>query len=322
MSILLELLIIAVGFVVGILSGFFGLGGGFILTPLLISLGLPANISIGTSIVGVFISSLVNSLRHKFLGNVEVKTGSITAIASIPGAECGARLIEHLKIIGVYYMNLVVSLLYALILGFISTYMIHERLSSKLNDYKRKNLSPWYRFAELKIPPFIVISWSSRGKISAWIIVLMGFVSGFFAGFLGAGGGFILIPLLIYVASFEPAAASGTCAFWILLNSLYASLTHALKGNVNFTLVLLILTGSLIGMQIGITAIKHVEKENFKLLFSLCLGFISISVLVKLLSYLFNIPLLSLLSPTMTLVSVSIVSLLIATSPLRSRKKR
>lgn len=322
MSILSELFMIAVGFVIGVLSGFFGLGGGFILTPLLISWGFPANISVGTSIMGVFISSLINSLRHKFLGNVEVKTSSITAIVSIPGVECGARLIEHLKMIGVYYMNLIVSLIYTLILGFVSAYMIRERLSSKPKDYKRKNLPPWYRFTELKIPPLIVISRSSRGKISAWIIVLIGFVSGFFAGFLGTGGSFILIPLLIYVVSYESSVVAGTCAFWILLNSMYASLTHALKGNVNFMLVLLLLTGSLTGMQVGITAIKHVEKENFKLLFSLCLGFISISVLIKLLSYLFNIPLLGLLSLMMTLVSVSTISLLIAISPLRSSKKR
>ncbi|MEM2169528.1 MAG: sulfite exporter TauE/SafE family protein [Candidatus Bathyarchaeia archaeon] len=311
---------IAVGFVIGVLSGFFGFGGGFILTPLLISLGFPANISVGTSIMEIFISSLVASIRHRSLGNVDAKVGLVVASTSILGAESGAQVIERLKMIGVQYMNSTVSLIYILVLSLTSTCIIRENLFLKMRDYRR-NMPLLYKFNELKIPPLIAIPRSKREKISVWVIILIGFISGLSAGFLGAGGGFILIPLLIYVIGYKPPIAAGTCVFCVLLNSIYASLTHAIKGNINLILATLIFVGSLIGMQIGIAALKYVKEVNFKLLLGLCLSFVSLGMLVGFLSEPLGLSSLSLLSPIITFISVLTVALFISVDLLKERRK-
>ncbi|MEM2514883.1 MAG: sulfite exporter TauE/SafE family protein [Candidatus Bathyarchaeia archaeon] len=318
---LLNLFMVAIGFVVGVLSGFFGFGGGFILTPLLISLGFPANISVGTSIVEISMSSLVNSLRHKFLGNVEAKVSLVAVFASVLGSESGVQIIEYLKIFGTQYMSSVVSLAYAIILSFVSAYIIHESLALKRGDCKKENLSLWHKFSEVKVPPLIAISRSNKEKISVWIIILIGFISGLFAGFLGSGGGSILIPLLIYIIGYEPSVAAGTCAFWVLLNSIYASLTHAVKGNIDIMLATLIFIGSLIGIQIGTTATKYVKKTRFELSLGLCLCFVSLSTLIKLFSGYPDLSSLSLLSPIITFILASTVALFIIANLLKERQR-
>lgn len=316
---LLNLFMIAVGFVVGVLSGFFGFGGGFILTPLLIGWGFPANVSVGTSVMQISLSSLVNSLRHRLLGNVEVKVG-LAAFTSILGTEFGAQIIENLKMIGAQYMNYIVSLAYALILSLTSAYVIRENLVLKWRDYRGNIPFLWRKFNEIKIPPLITVS-QSKGKISLWVVVLIGFISGLFAGFLGAGGGSILLPLLIYVVGYKPPVAAGTCALWVFLNSTYASFTHAIKGNINFILAIFIFAGSLIGMQIGISATRYVKEASFKLLLGLCLGFISLSIFIRLFSEFSSLSLLGSLSPIVMFISTSIIALLILVGLLRERRK-
>lgn len=316
---LLNLFMIAVGCIVGVLSGFFGFGGGFIFTPLLISLGFPANISIGTSIMEIFMSSLVNSLRHGFLDNVEVKVGLVAVFASIFGSEFGAQIIEYLENFGTQYMSHVLSLAYTIVLGFISVCMIYDSL--KWRNRGKKSLFLWRKFKEIRLPPTITISRPSAEKISVWILVLVGFISGFFAGFLGSGGGFILIPLLIYLVGCKPRVVAGTCAFWVLLNTAYTSLTHFIKGNVDLMLATLIFIGSLIGMQIGITAVKYVKEKIFKFSFGLCLGFISLSTLIRFLSESFDLSFLNPLPPIITFISVLTVTMLIIIALLEERQR-
>lgn len=306
---LLNLFMIAIGFVIGVLSGFFGFGGGFILTPLLISLDFPASISVGTSIMETFMSSLVNSLRHRFLGNVKIKAGLAAVSSSILGSEFGAQIIERLKILGVQYMGFVLSLSYIIILGLISAYIFHESL--KWRHLKEESSSLGRKFEENGPLSAIIILRPNIEKVSMWIFILIGFISGFFAGFLGSGGGFILITLLIYVVGYKPRVIAGTSAFWVLLNSAYASLTHIIKGNVNFILATLIFIGSSAGMQIGIAATRHVKKDIFKLLFGLCLGFVSLSTFIKLLSESPGLSVLHPLPPIITFILVSTVALLI-----------
>lgn len=301
--------LIAAGFFIGVLSGFFGLGGGFILTPFLISLGLPANIAVGTSVTEIFMSSIIASLRHKRLGNIEMRVGLITALFSVIGTELGAQVIEQLKKVNVQRMDSIVSLIYILILTLISTYMIRESLvSRRVKDIKKKTL--WPKVRRLKIPP-LIIPQSSTEPISVWIMAAIGFISGLLAGFLGVGGGLILVPLLIYIVGCKPSIAAGTCIFGILVSCAYASLTHTLKGNVNFILAILIFIGSSIGVQIGALATKCVEEAVFKLAFGICLGLVSLSVIAKLISSLYEILIFAILSQVIMFLTLLLTSSLI-----------
>ncbi|MEM1506917.1 MAG: sulfite exporter TauE/SafE family protein [Candidatus Bathyarchaeia archaeon] len=302
-----SLCLIAMGFLVGILSGFFGFGGGFILTPFLISLGFPASTAVGTSVTEIFMSSIVASLRHKRLGNVEVKIGLIIALSSVLGTEIGAQSIEQLKRINTQFMNFAVSLAYILILILISTYMVYEGLNpGREKSPEKKPL--WFRIHKLKIPPLITTSQPDAKPISVWMVAAIGFIGGLSAGFLGAGGGFILVPLLIYIVGCKPSVAAGTCIFGVLVSCAYASLTHTLKGNVDFILAILIFVGSSIGVQIGSSATRRVKEASFKLTFGLCLGFISLSVIMKLVSSLYGVFILAILSQITIFLAVFIIA--------------
>lgn len=314
-----SLCLIIMGFFVGVLSGFFGFGGGFILTPLLISLGFPANIAVGTSVTEIFMSSIVASLKHKRLGNVDVKVGLIIALSSIPGTEFGAQIIERLKT-NTQHVNFAVSLSYILILILISTHMVREGLSYSVEkSLKEKTL--WFRIRRLKIPPLIAASQQDVEPISLWMLMIIGFIGGLLAGFLGAGGGFILLPFLIYAVGYSPSVAAGTCIFRILISCMYASLTHALKKNVNLISAILIFTGSSIGVQIGASATKRVKETSFKLAFGLCLGFISLSVMAKLISDLYGVCLLTIFSQIIIFLALFTLTSLVILLSMREAVK-
>lgn len=308
----LTLCLIVVSFIVGILSGFFGFGGGFILTPFLISLGFPTNISVGTTVTQIFMSSITALIKHKRSGNIDLRAGLIIAVMSFFGAEAGAQLIEHLKRTGTFYLDFIVSLSYAIILGFISLCILYEKYKSRHQGSKRRNLKDEVR--KVRIPPIINLSKSESGSISAWIMVLAGLCTGFLAGFLGAGGGFILIPILIYVIGYNPPTAVGTCTFQMALNCAYASFTHATKGNVLFQISALTFIGSFIGLQVGISAVRHADEAKFKMAFAFCLGSISLSIIIRLLSRELSMPSLEFLSQATILLSASLVALFIVTS--------
>ncbi|MCX8171596.1 MAG: sulfite exporter TauE/SafE family protein, partial [Candidatus Bathyarchaeota archaeon] len=223
-----------------------------------------------------------------------------------------------LKRVDVQRMDLVVNLSYILVLTLISTYMVHEGLSSSRGK-SPINKPLWFRIRGFKIPPLIAVSQPDAEPISIWIVMVIGFISGFTSGFLGVGGGFILVPLLIYAVGCSPPVAAGTCIFGILISCSYASLTHTLKGNVDLLVAALIFVGSSIGVQVGALATGRVEEERFKLVFGLCVGFISLSIIVKLISSLHEIFALTLLSQIIMFSAVlSTVLLIILLSIRRS----
>jgi uncharacterized membrane protein YfcA len=308
-----------IGFVVGVLSGFLGFGGGFILTPFLLSLGVPANIAVGTNVAQIFMSSTVAALRHKHLGNVDLRLGVIIAAGSIIGAELGAQAIEYFEKINVHNLNTIISLLYIVILTLTSVYMIHEASKSGQHKFSAQKKFSVSKFFDLKIPPMIAFSQPNIAPKSLWTLILLGLFTGLFSGFLGAGGGFILVPSLIYLIGCKPAVAAGTSIFEIFLSCMFASLSHAIKGNVDFLLAILMFIGSLMGLQIGISAIKYVREKNFKIAFGLCLAFISLSVILKLAAWTFKIDALYLLSQAIIFAATFLIALLIIALTLKAK---
>jgi len=269
-----------VGFLIGILGGFFGVGGSFIAGPALRAVGLDWNFAVGTDLAHIVGKSVVAAKRHRALGNVDLKLGFYMAIGTIAGAEVGAQLIQMLKRAG--NVNLVVSVVSIAVYLSISTFMLWE--SRKSLAAKRKGGSPRERgggkaksdysafrhvtrgFQRLKIWPIIKLP-TSGVKISLWMILLVAFVGGLFSGFLGGGAGYIRMPSMVYVLGVPTHLAVGTDLFEIIISASYGTFTHALKGNVDILIALVMNTGAAIGAQIGAISTQYFTGPKIRLAF-------------------------------------------------------
>jgi len=308
-DIYLAMYLVLIGFVVGILSGFFGFGGGFIITPFLFILGVPPNVAVGTSIAQILGTSVIATLRHRNLGHIDSKLGTIIAIGSLIGVEVGAQLVEYFKRIGIQALDMSISLTYILVLGSISIFMSYEAWKSRRED----SASSQKRFAQkvycLRIPPMISLPQSNIAQISLWIVLFIGFITGVLAGFMGAGGGFVQMPLLIYAIGCETVVAVGTSLLGILISGVSASFSHAMKGNVDIILAVIMLAGSSVGSRIGVSATKYIKGRDLRLIFGNCVGLISLSVAFKLTAWLSQAVVLGFLSQALlvsTIVSLAI----------------
>jgi len=314
--------LVLIGFVVGILSGFFGFGGGFIITPFLFILGVPLNVAVGTSIAQILGGSVIATLRHRNLGHVDFKLGMIIAIGSIVGVEVGAQLVEYFKGISIQALDTSISLTYILVLGSISISMSYEAWKSRRED----NASSKKRFAQkiyrLRIPPMISLPQSNIASISLWVILFVGLITGVSAGFMGAGGGFIRVPSLIYLIGCETVIAVGTDLFEILISGVYATFSHAMKDNVDVVLAIIMLAGSSVGSRIGVSATKYVKEANLRLAYGFCVGLISLSIALTLIARLSQIYVFGFLSQVVLVLTVVSLALLIMIYTLLSIKRK
>jgi uncharacterized membrane protein YfcA len=273
--------LVIVGFVIGILGGFFGVGGSFIAGPALRLVGLDWNFAVGTDLAHIVGKSVVAAKRHRALGNVDLRLGLIMAIGTIAGAEAGAQLIQMLKRAG--NVNLVVSIVAIAAYLSISTFMLwesrktlkaHKRelpkedVKGPLAKKDRSAFSPATRAIQrLKIWPMIALPTSGVKAISLWIILLVAFVGGLFGGFLGGGAGYIRMPSMVYVLGVPTHLAVGTDLFEIVISASYGTFSHAIKGNVDILIALVMHTGAAIGAQIGAISTQYFAGPKIRLAF-------------------------------------------------------
>jgi uncharacterized membrane protein YfcA len=271
-----------VGFVIGILGGFFGVGGSFIAGPALRLVGLDWNFAVGTDLAHIVGKSVVAAKRHRALGNVDLRLGLVMAVGTIAGAEGGAQLIQMLKRAG--NVNFVVSIVSIVVYLSISAFMLWEsqktlksqrRRSSKAKvkglTAKKKDKSAFGHVSRaiqrLKIWPMIALPTSGVKGISLWVILLVAFVGGLFSGFLGGGAGYIRMPSMVYVLGIPTHLAVGTDLFEIIISASYGTLSHAVKGNVDILIALVMHTGAAIGAQIGAISTQYFAGPKIRLAF-------------------------------------------------------
>jgi uncharacterized protein len=272
--------LVVVGFLIGILGGFFGVGGSFIAGPALRLVGIDWNFAVGTDLAHIVGKSVVAARRHRALGNVDLHLGLIMAVGTIAGAEVGAQLIEVFKRAG--NVNLVVSVVSIVIYVGISTFMIWESWKtlarSKRSTVPKKITVPAAKADESafqhvtnaiqgwRIPPMITLR-ESGVTISLWIILLVAFVGGLCSGFLGGGAGYIRMPSMVYVLGIPTHLAVGTDLFEIIISASYGTVTHAIKGNVDILIALVMHTGAAIGAQLGVIATQYFAGPKIRLAF-------------------------------------------------------
>jgi uncharacterized membrane protein YfcA len=265
--------LITIGFVVGVLGGFFGVGGGFIAAPLMYLSGVPMNFVIGTDLAHMTGKSIVAARRHRTLGNVDMKLGLALVPPTILGVEAGARAIEALKTTG--SLDLVIGIVYIVILLVIGTLTAWESISTlrrmrgtddDVPDKESTRLSRGLQ--RLELAPMIAFPRSGITSVSLWAVLAVGFLTGMLSGALGVGGGFIRMPLLVYVMGVPTHIAVGTDLFEIMFSAGYGTLTHALKGNVDILMALTMQTGAALGAQIGAVSTRYFTGPRIRLLFS------------------------------------------------------
>jgi uncharacterized protein len=265
-----------VGFIIGILGGFFGVGGSFIAGPALRAVGLHWNFAVGTDLAHIVGKSIVAARRHRALGNVDLKLGLLMALGTIGGAEVGAQLIQMLKRQG--HVDVVVSVVSIVVYVGISSFMIWESRKTlqlnrgkKLSTASRKDASAFQpvtrSIQRLKLWPMVSLPTSGVKSISLWVILAVSFVGGLFSGFLGGGAGYIRMPSMVYVLGIPTHLAVGTDLFEIIISASYGTFTHAIKGNVDILIALVMHTGAAIGAQIGAISTQYFAGPKIRLLF-------------------------------------------------------
>ena len=272
--------LVAVGFVIGILGGFFGVGGSFIAGPALRLMGLDWNYAVGTDLAHIVGKSIVAARKHRSLGNVDLRLGMFMALGTIGGAECGAQLIQALKRAG--NLNPVVSYVAIVVYSSIAVFMLWESQKTLRTDKKesrsglkaaeskkdRSAFSPVTQSIQrLKIWPMVSLPTSGIAEISLWTILFVAFVGGLFSGFLGGGAGYIRMPSMVYVLGIPTHLAVGTDLFEIVISASYGTFTHAIKGNVDILIALVMHTGAVIGAQIGVVATQYFAGPKIRLAF-------------------------------------------------------
>ena len=274
--------LVTVGFLIGILGGFFGVGGSFIAGPALRLVGLDWNFAVGTDLAHIVGKSVVAAKRHRALGNVDLRLGFVMAVGTIAGAEAGAQLIQMLKRAG--NVNFVVSIVSIVVYLSISAFMLWEsrktlksqrRRSSKAKvkglTAKKKDKSAFGHVSRaiqrLKIWPMVALPTSGVKGISLWVILLVAFVGGLFSGFLGGGAGYIRMPSMVYVLGIPTHLAVGTDLFEIVISASYGTFSHAIKGNVDILIALVMNTGAAIGAQIGAISTQYFAGPKIRLAF-------------------------------------------------------
>lgn len=265
----------AIGFLVGILGGFFGVGGGFIAGPAMFLSGVPINFVIGTDLAHMTGKSIVAARRHRTLGHVDMKLGFLMVIGTVTGVEIGAQIVERLKAVG--NIDQIIGGAYIVILLVISGFTAWESLRA-LRAVGTESIDASdalgfegaaRRIQTIRIPPMISLRGSGVESVSLWAVLAVGLITGVLAGVLGVGGGFIRMPLMVYLLGIPTHVAVGTDLFEVVISAGYGTLTHALKGNVDILIALVMHTGAAIGAQIGAVSTRFVRGPRIRLAFSL-----------------------------------------------------
>jgi uncharacterized membrane protein YfcA len=268
------LLLVGVGFLVGILGGFFGVGGGFLAGPMMFWTGVPMNFVIGTDLAHMTGKSIVAARRHRALGHVDIKLGAFMVVGTIAGVEVGAQVIEILQAAG--NIDIAIGIVYITILVAISLFTAWESIKA-LQIVRTDQIDVQEavgfeglarRIQAIEIPPMISFPVSGIQSISLWMVLGVGFLTGVLAGSLGVGGGFIRMPMLVYALGIPTHVAVGTDLFEIIISAGFGTVTHALKGNVDILMALVMHTGAAIGAQIGATATRLFAGPRIRLAFS------------------------------------------------------
>jgi uncharacterized membrane protein YfcA len=267
-------LVVGIGAMVGFLSGLFGVGGGFLLTPLMMMIGIPPAVAAASDSNQIVASSSSAAFGHWRLGNVDMKMGIIILLGGVTGGTIGVHFVKYLRAIGNFEFTM--KLVYVLMLGTVGGAMFLESLRA-LRKAEPETFST--EEMEMKQPGFSRIFAKlplqmdfpkSHLRTSAVFPFAIGAAVGILAALLGVGGGFIMVPAMIYIIGMPTISAIGTDLFQIVFTSANVTLQQAITNHtVDIGLALTLLIGSVLGAQVGVRATKYLRGEQIRILLSI-----------------------------------------------------
>jgi uncharacterized protein len=268
--------LIGVGFVIGVLGGFFGVGGSFLTAPALFAVGLPMNFVVGTDLAHIVGKSVVAARTHRALGNIDLKLASIMVIGTIGGSETGVQAIEYLK--KGAHVEQVVGIVSIIVFTGIALFCACEgwmaiRLKDRTGtDDSKQDVTAIDSFSKaiqrIKLSPMVSLPHSGIEAISFWTILFVSFVGGIFSGFLGGGAGYIRMPSMVYLLGIPTHIAVGTDLFEIIISASYGTVRHAMNGNVDIVIALIMQTGAALGARLGANLTQHFSGPRIRLVFA------------------------------------------------------
>ena len=265
-------LLIGLGSIVGFLSGLFGVGGGFLMTPVLIIIGIPPTVAAASDSNQIVAASASGTYAHARSGSVDFKMGILLLLGGIAGGSAGVWLIKLLVKVG--EANFFITITYVVLLGFVGTYMFFESLGSLWRKQRPfvevapERPSIYARF--VRSLPFRTTFPRSSITLSALMPLLLGILVGVLAAIMGVGGGFIMLPVMIYLLRMPMHVVVGTSLFQILFTCMNVTILQSyLNHTVDLVLALLLLLGSVIGAQIGARVSKRLKADQLKILMAI-----------------------------------------------------
>ncbi|MEF8788530.1 MAG: sulfite exporter TauE/SafE family protein [Haloarculaceae archaeon] len=323
-------LFVGFGLLIGILFGFFGMGGSFLVTPILLVMGYPSRVAVGSGLAFVFGTSVIATIKHRNLGQVDYKLGISMIVGTTVGIEVGKEIVLHLEEMGL--AGGIISVTYVLLLGGIGAFVTYEALKGGSgggieHDVEEDAEADADDIPEIaktiqsyRIPPMI----SLRGgvQVSLWMILAVAFATGLLSGFLGVGGGFIRMPALFYLIGVPVPVAVGTDLFEIVFSGGIGSFLYAQSGGVDLSIVVPLLAGSALGAQLGSAATSIVDEEGIKIYFGLMLLGGAVAVAFRQIGESFGIPVLNTVSFVLIIGAALLVSGAVVYSSLSAMRQQ
>jgi uncharacterized membrane protein YfcA len=282
--------LVVLGLGVGIIGGFFGMGGAWMVTPGLNILGFPMAFAIGTDITHMAGKSLISTMRHAKFGNVDYKLGSIMIVGTVAGFEAGAQMIMWLERLGKIdaYVRYGYLILLTVIAWVVFTDVFKRQKKEREAEAAGTKLDAlstgieWHRTLQrINLPP--IVTFTKAGiRCTAWLPIGVSFLTGWMAGILGIGGGLICVPALIYLIGCPTHIAVGTSLFQVAISGLYGAATYSYKGRAELMAAFIMLIGAAIGAQIGTVATKYVKGYGIRVFFGVAVIGCAVSILMKL----------------------------------------
>jgi uncharacterized membrane protein YfcA len=276
-------LILGLGAAVGFISGMFGVGGGFLITPLLILIGIPPAVAVATVPTHMAASSISGTFTYWRKHMVDYGLGLVLLSGAILGTSFGVFLFAFLRRAG--QLDLFISLAYIALLGFVGTLMSVESVRAIIRSFRgtppvlrRPGTHSWFHGL-----PYKLRFRQSRIYVSAIPVTVIGFAVGFVGAMMGVGGGFLLVPALIYLMRVPTTVAVATSLFLTLMTMLLATVLHAMENrSVDVLLAFILMTGGVVGAQFGLRAGQAIRAEQLRLLLGLLVLAVGVRVALDL----------------------------------------
>ncbi|MDS0477687.1 sulfite exporter TauE/SafE family protein [Natrinema sp. 1APR25-10V2] len=310
-------LFVSFGFMIGVLFGFFGMGGSFLVTPALLVMGYPARVAVGSGMAFVFGTAVIATLKHHDLGQVDYKLGGLMIVGTSIGIEVGRIGVFHLEELGL--ASGVIGVTYVVLLGAIGLFVTRNALTNDgedsgggHHDAADEEIDPdaipdiAKKIQSYHIPPMMTIAGGI--KVSLWIVLGVAFATGLLSGFLGVGGGFIRMPAMFYLIGVPVPVAVGTDLFEIVFSGGIGSYLYGMEGGVDLSIVAPLLAGSALGARIGSAATSIADEGDIKIYFGLMLLGGSVAVAFRQAGNYLGIEALSTVSFAMIMLSALLVS--------------